>query len=60
MRDANLEEKIKIEGGTVVSGVSKKTTHLIVKDVNASSGKINKAKELGVKVINIEDFTQMV
>lgn len=60
VRDANLEEKIKIEGGTVVSGVSKKTTHLIVKDVNASSGKINKAKELGVKVINIEDFTQMV
>lgn len=56
IRDAALENEIITRGGAIVSGVSKKTTHLIVKDINGNSSKISKAKELGVLIITIEDF----
>jgi len=56
IRNAELEQHIIKTGGTVVSGVSKKTTHLIVKDVNATSSKITKAQGLGISIINIDDF----
>lgn len=56
VRDASLEEVIKSGGGTIASGVSKKTTHLVVKDPNASSSKISKAKELGIPILSIENF----
>ena len=56
VRNAELEQRIIEAGGTIVSGVSKKTTHLIVKDVNATSSKITKAQGLGVVIVNIDDF----
>lgn len=56
VRNAELEQRIIEAGGTIVSGVSKKTTHLIVKDVNATSSKITKAQGLGIAIINIDDF----
>lgn len=56
VRNAELEQRIIEAGGTIVSGVSKKTTHLIVKDVNATSSKITKAQELGIHIVNIDDF----
>lgn len=59
IRDNGVEEKIVQAGGTVVSGVSKKTTHLVVKDVDAVSGKITKAKDLGVTIMDIETFKAM-
>ena len=59
IRDNGVEEKIIQAGGTVVSGVSKKTTHLVVKDVNAVSGKITKAKDLGITIMDIETFRAM-
>lgn len=57
-RDAQMEQYIKSEGGTIVSGVSKKTTHLIVKDKAAVSSKISKAFELGVCVLDVSEFSQ--
>ncbi len=56
VRNAELEQRIIEAGGTIVSGVSKKTTHLIVKDVNATSSKITKAQGLGIHIVNIDDF----
>lgn len=56
VRNAELEQRIIEAGGTIVSGVSKKTTHLIVKDVNATSSKITKAQGLGIRIVNIDDF----
>ena len=56
VRDSKLEEKIINGGGSVVSGVSKKVTHLIVRDPNAVSTKITKAKQLGVSILSIEQF----
>lgn len=57
-RDAAMEQFIKENGGTMVSGVSKKTTHLIVKNKDSGSSKINKANDLGIAVLTIEEFTQ--
>jgi NAD-dependent DNA ligase len=56
VRDRELEEKIVSEGGKIANSVSKNTTILLVKDKTASSGKINKAKLLGIEVANIREF----
>ena len=55
-RDSNLEEVITNEGGKIVSGVSKKTTHLVVKDKSANSSKISKARLFGIPILSIEEF----
>jgi len=57
VRDKSLEEKIKDNGGTISTGVSKKTTHLIVKDLSEkvlASAKCMKAKELNIPIIPID------
>ena len=51
------EETIKKLGGEVGSGVSSKTTILVVKDKSSSSGKTAKAKSLGVKIMDAKEFT---
>ena len=50
------EQEIQSQGGEIVNGVSKNTTHLVVKDVSSSSSKTQKAKELGVKIIQINEL----
>lgn len=55
-RNKELQEKIEQYGGKVTSGVSKKTTIVIAEDVNSSSSKIKKAKELNIPVIGLNDF----
>lgn len=59
-RDAELEAFIKHEGGETCSSVSKKTTHLVVKDKTATSSKIIKAESLGVAILNIDEFKELV
>lgn len=56
VRDKQLEEEIIRQGGRVVSGVSKNTTHLVVKDTEGTSSKIEKARELGVPILTLESF----
>lgn len=55
-RSKELEEQIQSRGGQVVGSISKNTTALVVKDKNEASGKINKAKELGVPIYTKEEF----
>lgn len=46
-------------GGIMVSGVSKNTTHLVVKNMSdtvLSSSKSKKAKQLGVEIVEIKKF----
>lgn len=51
------EQGIKLGGGEIVSGVSSKTTHLIVKNKgDKESSKSKKALSLGVKIISIQEF----
>lgn len=53
IRDKNLEERIKNEGGTIADGVNKTLTLLIVKSLQGTSSKIEKAKKNNVPIIEI-------
>lgn len=55
-RDAYLEKYVTIRGGVLVGSVSKNTTMVVKKDSENDSGKITKARELGISVINLSDF----
>lgn len=59
-RDAELQATIESMGGKVGSGVSKKTTHLLCLDPSSKSGKMQKARELGVKIMTPDDFKMEV
>ena len=54
-----LKKKIEGLGGKCVGSVSKKTDYLINNDVTSTSGKNQKARELGVKIISEEEFIRM-
>ncbi len=59
----NREEAIKeIEsvGGKVSGSVSAKTNYLVNNDVNSTSGKNKKAKELGIPIINEKQLVEMI
>ena len=55
-----LKKKIESLGGKVTSGVTKKVDYLINNDVNSTSSKNKKSKELGVPIISEEQFLEMV
>ncbi len=56
-RNTDLEKKIKSLGGTVTTSVSKTTTAVVRKDSSEKeSTKVKKAEELGIEVINLDDF----
>ena len=51
-----LKAYIESQGGKVTGSVSKSTSFLINNDVESSSGKNKKAKELSIPIISEEDF----
>ena len=51
-RDKAMETKIVQQGGTIGSAINSKATLLVVKDMNAGSTKITKAKGLGIKIMS--------
>jgi DNA ligase (NAD+) len=55
-RSDELEQRIKLGGGTVASTVSSKTNVVVNKDAGDTSSKIMKAKSLNIPVISVEDF----
>lgn len=59
-RDKELEEKIVSQGGKIGSSVSKNTGYLVIKDDTVESEKINKAKEIGVKIISKEKLIKLI
>ena len=54
-----LQEKIKSNGGKVVSSISKKLDYLVAGDKMGPS-KLEKANSLGIKIISEEEFIQMI
>ncbi len=60
VRRADLEVLIAEKGGVVGSGVSKKTSFLVMKEVGSGSSKEQKALELGVKVITVQELESML
>lgn len=57
-RDA-AKELIESLGGKVSGSVSAKTSYLVNNDINSTSGKNKKAKELGVPIITEEELLKM-
>jgi DNA ligase (NAD+) len=53
-----LTEKIESLGGKATSSVTSKTSYLINNDIDSSSSKNKKAKDLGVPIIDEETFIQ--
>lgn len=53
-------EKVLSKGGTCKNSVTKGLTYLVTNDTTSGSAKNARAKELGVKVINEEEFLEMV
>jgi len=60
IRDKELAAVIESQGGTVQSGVSGKTTLLVTKDVNSTTGKPQKARDLGIEIIDIDEMRRRV
>jgi len=60
VRRADLESVIESRGGKIGSGVSKNTTHLVMKSVGSGSSKEKKAIELGVEVITVEQLENLL
>ena len=58
-RDA-LKELLESKGAKVAGSVSKKTSYLVNNDVESSSSKNKKAKELGIPIINEETLLEML
>ena len=59
-RNKDYEKKITDNGGKITTSVSKNTSYLIVKDKNENTGKIIKARELGVIILSLEEFEKML
>jgi len=63
-RNKDLEQKAKAKGYEIMSSISKNTTLLIVKKKAdgsiENSSKVEKARELGVKIMDVSDFERLL
>ena len=59
-RNKDWEKLITDSGGKVVTAISKITDYLVVKNKTDKSGKIDKANELGVKILDMGEFEKMI
>jgi len=59
-RDKEMAAKIEELGGDVQSGVSGKTTILVAKDPNSTSGKMQKARDNGIRIMGIDEFKEFI
>jgi len=55
-RDTGLEEALTLRGGKVTTSVSKNTSVVVAKDPSDESGKVTKAKSLGIPVMTATEF----
>jgi DNA ligase (NAD+) len=60
VRKANLEEVIESRGGKIGSGVSKTTTHLVMKVKGSGSSKEKKALDLGVTILTVDELENLL
>ena len=60
MKRADAQNMVKEKGGTVKSSVVKGLSYLVTNDTTSGSSKNKKAAELGVPIINEEEFLALV
>ena len=59
-RDKDLMEKVMKYKGIIQPAITKKTDYLVVDDINKMSVKIQKAKELDVKILSKEEMRNFI
>ena len=59
-RDKDLMEKVMKYKGIIQPAITKKTDYLVVDDINKMSVKIQKAKELDVKILSKEEIRSLI
>ncbi len=59
-RDKDLHAAVEAAGGTMQSAVSGKTTILVTTDPTGNSGKLQKARDAGVKIITPDELREML
>ena len=57
VRDKELEDNLVTKGWTIGDTLTKKTDVLVVADVSKETGKTKKAKEYGIRILSITDFS---
>lgn len=55
-----VKEEIEKRGGKVTGSVTSKTNYLINNDINSTSSKNRKARELGIPIISEDEFIRML
>lgn len=55
VRDKDLEADLKAQGATILDGVNKTLSYLIVKNKNGTSSKLEKARKNNVEIIEIQE-----
>jgi DNA ligase (NAD+) len=58
VRNAEMENDLVANGGTIGSSISGKTTLLVAKDLSENSSKMKKAHDLGIEIIGYTDFAK--
>ncbi len=59
-RNKDYEKIIEENGGKVTTSISKNTNYLVVKDKDENTAKIIKARELGVIILDIDGFKELL
>jgi DNA ligase (NAD+) len=60
MKRSQAEERIKVLGASAKTSVVKDLSYLVTNDPGSGSGKNKKARELGVKIINEDEFLALL
>ncbi len=60
MPRAEVEKLIKLNGGVMVSSVSKNTTYLVTNEEDGTSSKFVKAKTLGIPIVSEQKLLKMI
>jgi len=55
-RDKAAQQTITENGGTIGSGIKKETTYLVTKDPSKKSNKLEKARELNIKILGPDEM----
>ena len=60
VRDKELEKQLEEAGAVITDSFTKKVNMLIVKDANATSSKIQKAKEQKCQIVEIQSIVNLM
>ena len=58
VRDASIIDALKNNGGELVDNVKKGILAVVTKNTQEVSNKINKAKEMNIPIMSVEEFKQ--